>query len=84
MKFLDVEVRTASVFHAYDSNNQPVSETLSEDRFVRKLLAIDRIRSISDDYLLVNGADGREMYWEYKGSIDELKVKLQNMEVAVV
>ncbi|EHY8868413.1 hypothetical protein NDJ15_19245 [Vibrio parahaemolyticus] len=50
---------------------------------MRKLICVDRIRSISEQYLLVTGPDGREMYWEYKGTLDEVKVKLQSIGVAV-
>ncbi len=48
-----------------------------------KLICVDRIRSVTEQYLLVTGPDGREMYWEYKGTLDEVKVKLQSVDVSI-
>lgn len=83
MQYLDLEVKTARIFHGFDSNNRPVEEEVSEDTFMRKLISVSRIRSISEQYILVTGADGREMYWEYKGSLEELKQRLQNAGIVV-
>lgn len=83
MKYIDLEVKTATIFHCYDSANQPVEETVNEDSFMRKLVAVDRIRSVSEQFILVTGADNREMYWEYKGTLEDIKHKLQSLDVAI-
>jgi hypothetical protein len=83
MKFLDVEVKTGLIFHGFDSNNQAIQEEVSEEAYVRKLVSLDRVRSISEQYILVTGADGREMYWEFKGSLDDLKNKLKAIGVDI-
>lgn len=83
LKYIELDVKNALIFHGYDSENKPIEECIVEESFVRKLICVDRIRSISEQYLLVTGPDGREMYWEYKGTLDEVKVKLQSIGVAV-
>ena len=71
------------IFHGFDDNNQGIEEVVKEDTFVRKLLSVDRIRSISEDYVLVSAASDREMYWEYQGTLDELKAKLLGIGVDI-
>ncbi|TLM74308.1 hypothetical protein ACONUD_16885 [Microbulbifer harenosus] len=76
MKFLELEVRTALVVHGYDENNREIVEKVDEPEFKTKLIAPTRIQSISEQYLLVTGSNGRIMYWEYRGSMDELHGRL--------
>ncbi|EGQ8512092.1 TPA: hypothetical protein ACN341_004449 [Vibrio parahaemolyticus] len=83
MKFIELDVKNALIFHGYDSNNKPMEERALEESFMRKLICVDRIRSVTEQYLLVTGPDGREMYWEYKGTLDEVKVKLQSVDVSI-
>lgn len=76
MKFIEVAVRTALVVHGFDANNQEIIETVNETEFVTKLVALERIQSISEQYLLVTGSHGRMMYWEYDMGLAELKQRL--------
>lgn len=76
MPFLDLEVRTARIVHGFDEANREIAECPEETDFTRKLIAISRIQSISDQYLLVTGSHGRMMYWEYRGSLDEVEARL--------
>lgn len=75
--FIDLEVRTAFIVHGFDESNQEIVENLNEKPFTRKLILVDRIQSISDQYLLVNSSHGRVVYWEYKATLDEIKALLQ-------
>lgn len=76
MAFIELHVRTTMLVHGYDSHNKEIIEKLDEPEFTRKLVAIERIQSISDQYLLVSAAHGRTMYWEYQGDYAALKHKL--------
>jgi len=78
MKYIEVEVRTASLIHGYDQNNKEIAENIDEQEFVKKLVSIDRIQSISEQFLLVKASHERIMYWEYRGSLQELKSKLES------
>ena len=76
MKYLEIEVKTAFIVHGFDENNREIVETVDAADFMRKLVAIERIQSISEQYLLVTASHGRVMYWEYMGTLDELKERL--------
>ncbi len=76
MKFVDLEVRTKRVIHGYDSNNKEIKEVVDEQVFVRKLVAVSRIQSISEQFVLVTSSHDRVMYWEYNGTLEQLREKL--------
>ncbi|MCA0899851.1 MULTISPECIES: hypothetical protein [Microbulbifer] len=76
MKFLELDVRTALVVHGYDENNQEIIEQVNEASFMTKLIAIERIQSISEQYILVTGSHGRIMYWEYRDAMEQLRGRL--------
>lgn len=75
-RFISLRVRTAVIAHGFDANNREIEETAETTEFVEKLIAIERIQSITERYLLVNGQNGRQMYWEYEGGFEALKARL--------
>lgn len=75
-KFIELEVKTAFTVHGYDEKNQEVVEQSSEQTFMKKLISIDRIQSISEQYVLVTSSHDRVMYWEYNCSMQALQDKL--------
>jgi hypothetical protein len=42
-----------------------------------KIVAISRIQSLSEKYILVTGSHGRLMYWEYEEDFDTLQRLLE-------
>ena len=42
-----------------------------------ELISIDRIQSVSEQFLLVTSSHGRVMYWEYEGTLQELKSRFE-------
>lgn len=48
-----------------------------------KIVSIQRIQSISEKYILVKSSHGRIMYWEYKGTMEELKQKLLSIDIKI-
>jgi hypothetical protein len=52
MKYIELQVRTAIVVHGYDSDNKEIEELVSEPDYVRKVISIDRILSISEQYVM--------------------------------
>ncbi|WP_105903777.1 hypothetical protein [Vibrio gangliei] len=77
MQYLEVNVKTAIIVHGYDENNNEIAEAVNEEKYVTKLVAIERLQSVSEQYLLVTGSHGRVMYWEYDESIDSIRKKLE-------
>lgn len=78
MRFISLHVRNALVMHGYDANNKEIIEEIHGEPFVEKLIALERIQSVSERYLLVSSSHGRMLYWEYQGGMPELKEKLSD------
>lgn len=74
MKFIELEVRTAFIVHGFDESNKEIVENVNEDKFVNKLISIERIQSITEEYVLVTSSHTRVMYWEYNCSMQGKRV----------
>ncbi|WP_075187020.1 hypothetical protein [Teredinibacter haidensis] len=83
MKYIELDVRNALIVHGYDEDNRPLEEEIREEQYIRKLVAIERIRSISEQYILVSSSHGREMYWEYVGNLSDIKTKLAESSLII-
>ena len=76
MKFISLRVRNAILMHGYTDDNHEVVETFEGEAFVDKLIAVDRIQSVTEKYLLVTSSHGRVMYWEYEGTLAAVTQRL--------
>ena len=76
MKFIALRVRNALVMHGYTPDNQEIVEEFKDEAFVDKLIAVDRIQSLTEKYVLVTSSHGRVMYWEYEGSLASVRERL--------
>ena len=83
MKFIKVKVKDYIVMHGYDQNNKEIEESVSVESFSEKLIAIDRIMSISEKYILTSYAAGRIIYWNYQGGLLELEKQLAAADMLV-
>ena len=63
--------------------NKEIEEVFNEPEFMLKIVSIERIQSISEKYILVKSSHGRIMYWEYKGTMEELKQKLLSIDIKI-
>ena len=81
--FIELEVKTAIIIHGYDAQNKEIKELLNEDDFMKKIISIERIKSISEKYLLVTSSHDRLMYWEYKETMKQVKQKLINIAIPI-
>lgn len=81
--FIELDVKTAFIIHGYDSENKEIQEIVNEANFVKKIIAIERIKSISENYLLVTSSHGRIMYWEYNGTMHMVKQKLISLNTLI-
>jgi hypothetical protein len=83
MKFISLRVRNALMMHGYTVDNQEIVEEFKDEAFVEKLIAIERIQSLTDKYVLVTSSHGRVMYWEYDGSLASVKSRLAAADLVV-
>ncbi|MFY9333483.1 MAG: hypothetical protein WAO26_06510 [Porticoccaceae bacterium] len=49
----------------YDDDNNAVVENHAEQEFTKKLISVERIQSITEEYILVTSSHDRDIYWEY-------------------
>jgi hypothetical protein len=77
MKFILLSVRPAITFHGYTADNQEIVEEAPVSPFAEKLIAVERIQSVTEQYVLVTGSHGRMMYWEYEGSLADITNRLR-------
>ena len=84
MKFISLRVRNALVMHGYADDNVEIVEEVKDQQFAEKLIAVDRIQSVSENYLLVTSSHGRVLYWEYEGDLASVKARLVAAGLVVV
>jgi hypothetical protein len=75
-KFIEITVQNHQILHGFDQNNMEIIEDEVVESPLKKLIAIERIQSISQKYILISYAFERLIYWEYKGEYEELKRRL--------
>ncbi len=83
VKFITLNVKTAIIVHGFNEHNEELTESVTEDEFVSKMIALHRIQSISEQYLLVTGSHGRMMYWEYEGDMAGLAKRMAAADLLV-
>lgn len=74
--FIEITVQNHLILHGFDEANKEIIEEVIVDKPAKKLIAIDRIRSVSEKYILTSYGYGRLIYWEYQGSYKKLKEQL--------
>lgn len=81
--FIELEVKLGIILHGFTPENKEIEEVFNEPDFVKKIVAIERIQSISEKYILVKSSHNRMMYWEYKGTMEELKQRLMAIDIKI-
>ncbi|MEA5259431.1 hypothetical protein VB264_16650 [Arcicella aquatica] len=75
-KFIKITTGNYLIVHGFDANNKEIIEEVTVPQNMVKVVAINRIQSISEKYILVTGSHGRLMYWEYEESFEDLQKQL--------
>ena len=75
--FIEIAVGSHQILHGFDQENKEIIEDVNVNSFSKKLIEISRIKSISEKYILTDYGYGRWIYWEYEGSMAQLKARLQ-------
>ncbi len=72
MSFIKVHTKNYIIVHGYDENNKEIEEKIEMPKSMEKLIAIHRIQSISEKYILTTYSHGRYIYWEYEERYEDL------------
>jgi hypothetical protein len=80
MKFIELTVKNYQILHGFNEKNEEVLETITVDEPTTKVIAIDRIQSISEKYILTSYHD-RLIYWEYEGSLADIITQFKQLKL---
>ncbi|WP_235424933.1 hypothetical protein [Cellulophaga sp. E6(2014)] len=78
-KFIELSLGSFMISHGYDENNKEIEEHCPVQGFTKKLVAVERIKSLSEKYILTDYVDGRWIYWEYEEEYTAVKEKLLSL-----
>lgn len=78
-KFIELSLGSCMISHGYDENNKEIEEHIKVEGFAKKLVAVNRIKSLSDKYILTDYLDDRWIYWEYQEEYSIVKGKLESL-----
>jgi len=77
MAFIELTVSNMLVWHGYDIDNKEVMEVVDGQQPAKKIVAISRVQSLTEKYVLVSAGYGRFMYWEYHDGYNVIKDRLR-------
>ena len=77
MQYITARIRANKVFHGYDSERKIVTDPISSEEFVEKVIKIDRILSFTEKYIFIECPHNTVQTWEYEGSLADIKDKLR-------
>ena len=77
MKFIELTLGNHMISHGYDKDNNEITEEIIVNKFSKKLVAVSRIKSVSEKYILIDYIDGRWVYWEYQEDFNTIINKLK-------
>jgi len=78
-KYIELTLGSCIISHGYDENNKEVEEKVVVKSYSKKVISVDRIKSLSEKYILTDYLDGRWIYWEYEESYEKVKESLLKM-----
>lgn len=77
--FIEITVKNHQILHGFDENNKEIIENVEVASASKKLIAVERILSISEKYVLTSYAFGRLIYWEYEEDYKEIKRRISSI-----
>ena len=77
--FIELTLGSHIISHGYEANNREITEEVKGEGFSKKIVAVSRIKSLSETHILTDYSDGRWIYWEYKEDYKKVKKRLTNL-----
>ena len=53
MKFIELTLKSHTIVHGFDARNQEIVEEVKVEKASRKLVAIERVLSVSENYIFL-------------------------------
>ncbi|MDH7447147.1 hypothetical protein [Aquimarina sp. 2201CG14-23] len=76
MKFIELTLKNHIIVHGFDARNHEITEEVKVETASKKLVAIDRILSVSEQFILIQYAYNRVIYWEYLETYENVQAML--------
>jgi len=73
MKFIELTLKNHTILHGFDARNQEIVEEVTVELASKKLVAVDRILSVSERFILIKYAYDRIIYWEYLDGYEKVQ-----------
>lgn len=80
--FIEVKTKDHVIAHGFDEQNRAIEEQVTMAQWTTKIIAVERIKSVTEKYILTDYAQGRWIYWEYEGGLEKLRpllAKIKNL-----
>ncbi|MDY8137338.1 hypothetical protein [Aquimarina sp. 2201CG5-10] len=78
MKFIELTLKNHQILHGFDARNQEIIEEVKVSEASKKLVSVDRILSLSENFILIKYAYNRIIYWEYEEDYEKVKELLSS------
>ena len=72
-KFIELTFGNYIIVHGYDKRNKEIAEEIIVESPSKKVIAVSRIKSLSEKYILTDYIDERCIYWEYQEDYNDVK-----------
>ncbi|WP_298546326.1 hypothetical protein [uncultured Aquimarina sp.] len=76
MKYIELTLKNHTIVHGFDARNQEITEEVVVASASKKLVAVERILSVSEQYILIKYGYDRIIYWEYLEEYKNVKAML--------
>lgn len=74
--YISARIRPDRVFHGYDAERKPIVDKMPAQDFVEKVIKLDRILSVTEDYIFIECPHDTVQTWEYEGNLADIKRRL--------
>jgi hypothetical protein len=72
LKFIELHLGNMLIHHGYDAENKEVMQEVVGQQPARKLVALSRVQSVTEKYVLLSSGYGRFIYWEYHDGYEKV------------
>lgn len=77
MKYIELSLKNHLILHGFDKDGKEILEEVKAENYSKKMVAVHRILSLSQKYILISYAFDRIVYWEYEESYEQVKALLE-------
>jgi hypothetical protein len=72
MSFIKVHTKNYIIVHGFDKHNKEIEEYVEVETATEKLIAVRRIQSVSEKFILTTYAYNRYIYYEYEEDYNDI------------